>query len=278
MRKKILLMLSFFCFMGATMFAQTIEGGAGIIHVTGDPNLNLDLANISVNEGNVAYDNDAQLVYFFDPAGTAYTGGATPGTQWVAVDIAGLVDPITNILTPETELTTTIVNGVATIEFESDATISFDATTNQLTFTDVDGDDTTIDISGATVVQADNASITVNGSGTTAAPYTVELTGADVAGNAGTVPVTDGTGTLTWTNVVQDATVTADGQIQLSFTDGTTSLLDLGTAPKVSNITELNAEAAALAAGTSGIAIADENNTFGLPATSSVGVIFFISN
>ena len=277
MRKKILLMLSLFCFVGATMFAQTIEGGAGVIHVTGNPNNNIDLADISVNEGNVAYDNDAQIVYFFDPAGTAYDG-VTTGTQWVAVDIAGLVDPITNILTPETELTTTIVNGVATIEFESDATIAFNAGTNQLTFTDVDGDDTTIDISGATVVQADNASITVNGSGTTADPYTVEVTGADVAGNAGTVPVTDGTGTLTWTNVVQGATVTADGQIQLSFTDGTTSLLDLGSAPKVANITELNAEAAALAAGTSGIAIADENNTFGLPATSSVGVIFFISN
>ena len=287
MRKKILLMLSLFCFVGATMFAQTIEGGAGVIHVVGDPNLNPDLIDVDVNEGNVAYDNNAQTAYFFNPAGTAYDpigAPATPGTQWVAVDITGLVDPITNILTPETELTTTIVNGVATIEFESDATISFDPATNELTFTDVDDDDTVIDISGATVVDAADPSITVAGDGTTGDPYSISITGADVDGNDGFVPVTDGDGNLTWTNVVQSATITdgtggtVAGQIQLTFTDGTTSTLDLSDAPKVENVTELNAAATALPSGTSGIAIADEHNTFGLPATSSVGVIFFISN
>lgn len=281
MRKKILLMLSAFCFMGATVFGQAIEGGAGIIHVTGDPNENLLLNTVTENEGNVAYDADNQIAYFYDPAGTDFIALPLAGTHWIAVDISAISDPITSILTPETELTTTIVGGVATITFESDATISYVPATNILTFTDVDGDDTDIDLSDLeNVVQAEtgNASITVTGDGSSGTPYEISLTGADTGGNAGMVPVTDGSGTLTWTNVIEDITVNADGTIDITTTDGTVTPLDLGSIPEAANITELNGYATALGAGESGLVKAADNNTFGMPATSSVGVLFFISN
>lgn len=284
MRKKILLMLSAFCFMGATVFGQAIEGGAGIIHVDGNPNENVLLNVVTENEGNMAYDATNQVAYFYNPAGTAAIGpfpGGTAGTRWVPVDITGLVDPITNILTPEDELSVSITNGVATITFESDATIAYVPGTNTLTFTDVDGQDTDVDLSGLnTPVSAADPSITVTNVGTATNPdYEVGVTGAAVVGNAGMVPVTDGAGNLDWTTVVEDVTVNSNGQIEITYTNNATPvILDMGSIPEVANITELNAAAAALGSGTSGLARAADNNTFGMPATSSVGVLFFISN
>lgn len=61
MRKKILFMLSAFCFMGATVFGQAIEGGAGVIHVDGNPNLIVGLNTVTVNEGNLAYDKELKF-------------------------------------------------------------------------------------------------------------------------------------------------------------------------------------------------------------------------
>jgi len=280
MRKKILFMLSAFCFMGATVFGQAIEGGAGVIHVDGNPNLIVGLNTVTVNEGNLAYDKDTQILYYYDPTGTdAAVTPVTAGTHWIAVDITNLVDPITNILTPETELSTVIVDGVATITFESDATISYVANTNVLTFTDVDGDGTDIDLSELDdYVDAANSSITVTGTGTSADPFSVELTGAATSGNNGYVPVTNGTGTLTWTNVIKGISVTSDGTIDITTTDGTVAQLDMANIPTVANITELNSAATALGSGEEGLVRAAVNNTFGLPATSAVGVLFFISN
>jgi len=90
---------------------------------------------------------------------------------------------------------------------------------------------------------------------------------------------------LTWTSVIEGATITGDGQLQLTFTDGTTANVNIDSAPKVGNISELDGEIATLttAAGVSGnvetgIAIAKDNNTFGLPANSNYGVIFFIKS
>ena len=277
MRKKILLILSVFCFMGAGLFAQTIEGGAGVIHVDGNPNLMLDMNNLSVNEGHVAYDDNTNIVYYFDATGTAYDA-VTPvtGTQWIAVDVNGLVDPITSII-GTSPVNASTVAGVTTISFTSSATLTYDPATQELVFTDVDGTvEPALDLSGLAdlaVVQATNPSITVTGTGTTGDPYEISLTGATTAG---TVPVTDASGNLTWTNVVENAAVNADGTLELSFTDGSTANLDLDNAPKVANKTELDAAAAALGAGESGIAVAAVNNTFGMPATSNFGVIFFI--
>ncbi len=286
MRKKILLMLSAFCFMGATVFGQAIEGGAGVIHVNGNPNEMLTMDDLSVNEGHIAYDRTSGTAYFFDPAGTNFaTNTPAPGTQWIAVDISGLVDPITSIVvdaagTPE--LTATTVGGVTTLSFESDATITYVPGTNVLTFTDVDGDDTDIDLSELDdIVQAEtgNASITVTGDGSAATPYEISLTGADTPANDGLVPVTDGAGTLTWTNVVENVTVSTDGQIMLTFTDSATPVaLDMSNIPEAANIGELNGFATALGAGETGLVRAADNNTFGMPATSAVGVLFFISN
>ena len=288
MRKKILLMLSVFCFMGASLMAQTnnIEGGAGVIAVDGNPNLNANLVDVSVNEGHIAYDRDNQIAYFFDPSGTAYDAigsPLTPGTQWIAVDISDVTNPITSVVvdaggTPE--LTATTVGGVTTLSFESDATIAYNSTTNILTFTDVDGDDSTVDLSDlATLadVQAANTSVTVSGTGTGADPYLVSITGSGTA-TTGQVPQSDGAGGLTWDTVIDGITVNNDGTIDVTTSDGTVTPLDLSNIPTVANITELNAAAAALGAGEEGIVRADENNTFGMPATSAVGVLFFISN
>ena len=278
MRKKILLMLSVFCFMGAGLFAQSIEGGAGVIHVNGNPNLMDEMINISVNEGNVAYDNNTNTVYYFDATGVAYAGAPSvvPGTQWIAVDVTSLVDPITSII-GTSPVNASTVSGVTTISFTSSATLTYDPATQELVFTDVDGTvEPALDLSALAdiaVVQATNPSITVTGTGTSADPYEISLTGASTAG---TVPVTDASGNLTWTNVVRDAAVNADGTLELTFTDGSNANLDLNAAPKVANKAELDAAAAALGVGESGIAVAAANNTFGMPATNNFGVIFFI--
>ena len=106
---------------------------------------------------------------------------------------------------------------MVTISFESDATISYTAVSNTLTFTDVDGDISPVDLSDLeTIVQAGNSSITTTGNGSSDTPYEVSLTGANIVENAGLVPVTDGTGVLTWTNVLENITVETDGQVTLT--------------------------------------------------------------
>lgn len=257
------------------------EGGAGIIHVAGNPNENLLLNNITAKEGNIAYDADAQVAYFYDPSGTDYDG-ITAGTHWISVDIASLVDPITSILTPETELSSSTSNGVVTLSFESDATISYASGTNILTFTDVDGDPTTVDLSNLatlTQVTAENSSITVTGDGSSSSPYEISLTGADVGGNAGLVPVTDGAATLTWTNVLENITVETDGQVMLTVSNSVTPLpLDLSNIPEVSNVNALNTVISGLGVGESGLVKTATNNTFGMPSPSGMGVLILINN
>ena len=186
-------------------------------------------------------------------------------------------------------MSVSITNGVATITFESDATIEYFPATNTLTFTDVDGHDTDVDLSSLnTPVSAADLSVTVTNVGTAVNPdYEVGLTGATTGGNAGMVPVTNGTtGALTWTDVVENVTITNDGQIQLTMTSGGDPInLDLDSAPKVANKTDLDAEIATLTAAAvisgnveTGIVVAAENNTFGMPADSDFGVIFFIKS
>lgn len=287
MRKKILLMLSAFCFMGATVFGQAIEGGAGIIHVTGNPNLNEDLNTVTANEGNVAYNETDQIVYYY--VSTANGGvdydllGApgTPGTHWIAVDVTNLVDPITSIVVDAAgspELTATTVGGVTTLSFVSDATISYLPATNILTFTDVDGDNTSVDLSDlSTPVSAADPSITVTNVGTAANPdYEVGVTGAAVGGNDGFVPVTDGAGNLTWTNAVTGAVITGTGELELTMTDGNNVKVDLSTIPEVANMGDVTTRLAAIGAGESALLRAAENNTFGMPSTSGFGVLFVI--
>lgn len=256
-------------------------GGAGIIHVTGDPNENLLLNTISAKEGNLAYHADAQIIYFYNLSGTDYDG-ITTGTHWIAIDVSSLVDPITSILTPETELTSSNSDGIITLSFESDANLSYVPGTSMLTFTDVDGDATTVNLSDLqTVVQVTNgdASITVTGDGSSDSPYEISLTGAGLIGNDGFVPITDGSGTLTWTKVLENVTMNSDGQIMLTSTNNITPLpLDLSVIPGVTNITTLNSAAAALSPGESGVVRTTNNNTLGMPSTSEVGVLIFIRN
>ena len=284
MTKKILLALSIFCFIGATVFGQAIEGGAGIIHVEGDPNKNLLLNTVTENEGNMAYDADNQVAYFYDPAGTNFVALPTPGTHWIPVDISALVDPITSIIVDAAgspELTASTTGGVTTLSFESDATISYAPGTSTLTFTDVDGDDVDVDLTALatlTDVTAADPSITVTNTGTATAPvYEVGVTGAAVLGNAGGVPVTDGAGTLTWTDVVTGAVIDGTtGELELTMTGGTNVKVNLSTLPEVANMGDVTTQLGLLAAGESALLKAANLNTFGMPATSGFGVIFVI--
>lgn len=278
LKKSLLLTLAIFAFVGGSLFAQTIEGGAGVIHLDGDPNFIPALQDVTVNEVHVAYDTSAQVVYFFDHDGTAYDIVNTPlvaGTQWIALDLAGANTSVTG----SGDITVTNpTSGVFNVDFsETHTTLSWDATTNQLTYNSEDGPATVLDLSGAVDFE-DSENINVEGSGTAADPYSFILDGSDVIGNDGFVPVTDGAGNLTWEKVVKSATFLPTGELELTFTDDTKALVNMENIPTVENITELNAAAAAVDATSGGIARAAATNTFGMPATTNMGVLFFISN
>jgi hypothetical protein len=267
-KKTVLATLAIFCLAGGSLFAQSIEGGAGVIHVDGDPNGIVALQNVSINEAHIAYDTSAQVVYFFDQNGTAGVD------QWIAVDINSVVSDVQGA----GDISVTNAGSVYTVSFtETHTTLAWNAATNSLTYTSEDGPPTVIDLSGA-VDFTNSANINVSGSGTTASPYSFILDGSDVGGNNGFVPVTDGTGNLSWEKVVKSATFTANGELQLTFTDNTTVLVNMESIPTVANVTELTAAAAAVDGASGGVARAAASNTFGLPANSNVGVLFFISN
>lgn len=268
MKRNLLLTIAF-CLFAVFSYAQ-VEGGAGIIYVTGDPNENANLVNVSTFEGNIAYNRSTQTLYLFNPSGTPYDG-VTTGTQWVAISTSNLVESIATASGEDNLNITDDGNGNYEISFTSNATLSWDPTTNTLTYFDDNGTTTNLDLTGA-VNFTDGNSTTVSGSGTDVDPYVIELTGV----TDGMVPVGQSDGTLSWEKVVESTEVQGDGTILITFTDGTTSTLDLTTAPTVVNAAELNAAQANLASGTSGIVKAGAGNTFGLPATSDVGVLFFI--
>ena len=271
MTKRLLLLFSFFALVGvSSLTAQNIVGGGGVVYVDDNPNNIAALNNMSVNEAHIAYDTSAQVVYFFDQTGTAGTD------QWIGFNVANVVTSVVGA----NDITVTNVGGVYTVDFtEALTTLGFDVATNVLTYTDEDGNTTTLDLTGAVDVNGSN-SITVTGTGDAADPYVIKLAGADTGANANKVPVTDGSGNLSWSAAVRSIELATDathkGAIKITLVDGTVSYLDLDGAPKVANISELNTAASNLAAGTSGIAVAADTNTFGLPANSKVGVLFFI--
>jgi len=273
MRKRILLILTVLAFAMANTYGQNIVGGAGVIHVDADPNTIATLNTMSPTEGHVAYDTTDQIVYFYDQAQAI-------GSRWIAVDITDLTNPIQSVTAApgETELiVNTDADGNVTIEVESGASITFNNTNNTLTFTDIDGDaGTPIDISGATDL-ADGDGTTIAGTGTAADPYTVDLEGFATATD-GQVLTVNSTGGVDWEALVQSASFTANGELQLTLSDGSTVLVNMENIPSVANMTELNTAAGAVDSTSGGVARAAATNTFGLPADSNVGVLFFISN
>lgn len=268
MRKRILLILGLFSILGTTVMGQAIEGGAGVVFVDSDPNTIAALEDVSANEANIAYNRSTQMMYVFDPAGTAGVD------QWIAVDVSSMVTSVVGA----NDITVTNVGGVYTVDFtEALTTLSWNAATNTLTYTDEDGVATNLDLSGSVDITGSN-SISVTGSGTVASPYVLQLAGAHTGGNSGFVPVTDGAGNLTWQGVVESAAFTATGELELTLTDGSTVLVNMENIPTVANITQLTAAATAVDGTTGGVARAADTNTFGLPANADFGVLFFISN
>ena len=268
MRKRILLLLGFFTIIGTALMGQAVEGGAGVVFVDSDPNSISALEDVSVNEANIAYNRTTQMMYVFDPSGTAGVD------QWIAVDVSSMVTSVVGA----NDITVTNVGGVYTVDFtEALTTLSWNAATNTLTYVDEDGGSTALDLSGSVDINGSN-SITVSGSGTVASPYVLQLAGAHTGGNSGYVPVTDGSGNLTWQGVVDAAAFTATGELQLTLTDGSTVLVNMESIPTVADKSELDAAAAAVDGTSGGVARAANLNTFGMPATADYGVLFFISN
>lgn len=269
-KKGLVLTLAIFSIIGSNLFAQTVEGGAGVVHVDGDPNAITALQNVTVNEAHIAYDTSAQVVYFFDQDGTAGVD------QWIGVNLAAANTSVTG----SGDITVTNPTpGVYNVDFsETHTTLTWDPATNELTYNSEDGPATVLDLSGS-VDFDDSANINVaTGDGTAASPYTFIIDGSDVSGNDGFVPVTDGAGNLTWEKVVKSAAFLSTGELQLTFTDDTTVLVNMEGIPTVQNVAQLTAAAAAVDATSGGIARAAATNTFGLPANNNVGVLFFISN
>ncbi len=268
MKKRILLTLAIFSFIGSSLIGQAVEGGAGVVFVDADPNTIAALEDVSVNEANIAYNRTTQMIYVFDPAGTAGVD------QWIAVDVTSTVTSVVGT----NDISVTNVGGVYTVDFtEALTTLTWTAGTHTLTYTDEAGTANSVVIDGTTDVNGSN-SINVTGAGTVASPYVLELDGAHTGGNAGFVPVTDGAGNLTWQNVVDAAAFTATGELQLTLTDGSTVLVNMESIPTVADKAELDAAALAVDGTSGGVARAANLNTFGMPATADYGVLFFISN
>ena len=268
MSKRILLILGFFTILGSAVMGQAVEGGAGVVFVDADPNGIAALQDVSVNEANIAYNRATQMMYVFDPAGTAGVD------QWIPVDVSSMVTSVVGA----NDISVTNLGGVYTVDFtEALTTLTWNAGTNTLTYTDEDGSATNLDLSGSVDITG-SKSISVTGAGTVASPYVLQLAGAHTGGNAGFVPVTDGAGNLTWQGVVESAAFTATGELELTLTDGTTVMVNMENIPEVRDQSELVAAAAAVDGTTGGIARAADLNTFGLPANADFGVLFFISN
>ncbi len=277
MKKSLILALAIFSIVGSTsLFAQnTIEGGGGVIHIHGDPNLNASLIDIDINEAHVALDTLGMIVYFYDASGAAYDPlvPLTPGTQWLAVDInaanptvSGAGDITVNQTGTNYEVSFT----------ETHTTLSFDSATKVLTYNHENGSQTinlndVIDFSDTNSVE-----VVPGGDGTQANPYEFRVVGSDTA-TTGQMPVSDGAGGFTWETVVQSATFLATGELQLTLTDGSTVNVDMTNVPTVTDMADLNTKAAAVAA-TGGIAKAAVKNTFGMPATANGAVLFLIQN
>lgn len=267
MKKRLLLVLGFFSLLGSAVIGQNVEGGAGVVFVDADPNGVLALQDVSVSEANIAYDRATQVMYVFDPAGTAGVD------QWIAVDVTSTV---TSVLGTN-DITVTNVGGVYTVDFtEALTTLTWTSGTHTLTYTDEAGTANAVVIDGTTDVTGSN-SVNITGAGTVASPYVVELDGAHTIGNAGFIPVTDGAGNLTWQEVIDAAAFTAAGELELTFTDGSTVFVDMSSVPTAVDGAALGVLAGAVDATAGGVAKAAVNNTFGLPATANYSVLFIIN-
>jgi DNA/RNA endonuclease YhcR with UshA esterase domain len=267
MKKRILLILGFFALLSSAAIGQAVEGGAGVVFVDADPNGVVALQDVSANEANIAYNRATQIMYVFDPAGTAGVD------QWIAVDVTSTVTSVVGT----NDISVTNVGSVYTVDFtEALTSLTWDSGTHTLTYTDEDGTDNDVVIDGTTDVNGSN-SINITGDGSVATPYVIELDGAHTGGNAGFVPVTDGAGNLTWQEVIDAAAFTAAGELELTFTDGSTVFVDMSSIPTAVDDAALGILAGAVDATSGGVAKAAVNNTFGLPATANYSVLFIIN-
>ncbi|MEO1409906.1 MAG: hypothetical protein AAFW73_08480, partial [Bacteroidota bacterium] len=231
-RKVTMLCLSILCFSGGSLFGQ-IGGGGGIIHVSGDPDLILATQDVDINEGNICFDRAAQIVYFFDPAGT------TGVDQWNGVSVSSLADTDTRLTNPRVvtgnlvfdilDVITNTTSGtvsvsildiapvqditgggdiVVTDDGAGNYTVSFTEALTTLTrvadtlvYTDEDGNTNSIVLptsDGSDTQVTGGGDIAVTGTGTTGDPYVVSFTEAltTLTIDADTLVYTDEDGTI----------------------------------------------------------------------------------
>ena len=308
MRTRIFALMAFALFAGSNMMAQTLDGGGGILHVTGDPDLITITGTVTVNESNVAYDRAANTLYFYNPAGTA-------GDRWDPVTVGSLTDTDTRLDNPRNDGAGNLVfdildvinssdlgdvtiaitdlvdltegDGIIITESNGAYTIAADFVAgNGITLTTAGSGQITIASDGTGTVINDGNSVVVSGDGSAGNPYIPEITNFAGA-TAGQIPVKDGTGSITWqdfSSAIQDITTDANsGKITVTMEDGVTTVdIDMSNAPTVQTYAELQTAADALASGETGIAVAAPGNILGMPAGTdgtngtTVGVLFLL--
>lgn len=212
MFRRITLLLALVTTTFFTIQAQTVTGGAGVTLVNDDPDDITAMQGVSAYESNLAYDPTNQIMYFYDPSGTAGVD------QWSAVSVASFTNSDTRLGNPtvsggnlqfdiidvvtgsSTGATVTIPvlsiapvqsvvgggdisvsdngSGVYTVSFtENLTTLTIDGST--LTYTDEDGAETDISLpqaDGSETKVTAGGDIAVTGTGTTADPYIVSFT------------------------------------------------------------------------------------------------------
>jgi len=233
MRKQLVLfiVLTLSCI---SMYAQSVTGGAGITHVNGDPDNIVLTQGVDIYESNICYDPTNQIVYFFNPAGTAGVN------QWEGVAVGSFTNTDTRLTNPQVsggnlvfdiydvingantgaQVSIPVLSiapvqdvvgggdisvsddgsGTFTVSF-TEATTSLSISNDTLRFTDENGtiNKITLPTSDGSDTDVQGAGdISVAGSGTSADPYIVSFTEATSALtiNNDTLSFTDENGTV----------------------------------------------------------------------------------
>lgn len=193
------LLFFFLTIAHSKFFGQSVTGGAGVTHVSGDPDDISITQDVDVYESNICFDPTNQIVYFYNPSGTAGVN------QWEGVSV-------TSFSNTDTRLTNPTVSG---------GNLVFDIL-NVITNTTTGSVSVPIlDIAPVqSVVGSGDIVVSDNGSGTYTVSFTESITSLSISGD--TLRYTDENGTLNKitlpTSDGSDTKVTGGGDVSVSGT------------------------------------------------------------